>query len=105
MVVSNSGSDVWVTARESDEVLGFSTLDLLANPANALVASVQVGEAPVGVAVVDAGQLLVVANSNRFSNSSASASLSVVNIADALAGKSATARADSLGAFPTAARR
>jgi DNA-binding beta-propeller fold protein YncE len=100
VVPSNDGSVVWVTARESDQLLGFSAPKLLADPMSALVAQVEVGEAPVGVALVDSGAFAVVANSNRFSMPGATASLSVVDTAAALAGKPALIGQLPSGAFP-----
>jgi DNA-binding beta-propeller fold protein YncE len=51
VVVSRDGGTVWVTARESDQLLAFSSAKLRTDPAHALLAAVRVGEAPV---VVDA---------------------------------------------------
>jgi DNA-binding beta-propeller fold protein YncE len=100
VVTSDDGSVVWVTARESDQLLAFSAPKLLADPSGALVAQVEVGEAPVGVALVDSGAFAVVANSNRFSAPGATASLSVVDTAAALGGKPALVGQLSSGAFP-----
>jgi DNA-binding beta-propeller fold protein YncE len=100
VVPSNDGSVVWVTARGSDQLLGFSAAKLLADPSSALVAQVEVGEAPVGVALVDSGAFAVVTNSNRFSAPGATASLSVVDTAAALAGNPALKGQLVSGAFP-----
>jgi DNA-binding beta-propeller fold protein YncE len=100
VVSSNDGSVVWVTARGSDQLLGFSAAKLLADPSSAHVAQVEVGEAPVGVALVDSGAFAVVANSNRFSAPGATASLSIVDTAAALAGKPALKGQLASGAFP-----
>ena len=59
VVTSADGSTVWVTARESDRLLAFSAAKLLSDPAHSLIASVEVGEAPVGLALVDGGQRVV----------------------------------------------
>jgi DNA-binding beta-propeller fold protein YncE len=48
VVVSADGRTVWVTARESDDLLAFSAGSLLNDPSHALLAVVPVGEAPVG---------------------------------------------------------
>jgi DNA-binding beta-propeller fold protein YncE len=61
-----SGPSVYVTARESDQVLQFSVADLVSHASTALTAHVEVGAAPVGLALVDHDKLLVVADSNRF---------------------------------------
>jgi len=89
-----------VTARESDMLLGFSASQLRSDPSHALIARVRVGEAPVGLALVDGGQRVVVADSNRFQQQGASSSLAVVNVAAALAGKPALAGYLPAGGFP-----
>lgn len=65
VVVSPDGGTVWLTARQSDAVLGFSA-NALASGASALVADVEIGQAPVGLALFDGGQRMLVADSNRF---------------------------------------
>ena len=61
-----AGTSVYVTARESDQVLQFSASGLASHPTTALTAHVGVGSAPVGLALVDHDRLLVIADSNRF---------------------------------------
>ena len=80
VITSPDGRVVWVTARGSDRLLGFSAARLLTDPGHALIASVEVGEAPVGLALVDGGSRIVVADSNRFSarRASPASSLAVV---------------------------
>jgi hypothetical protein len=73
---------------------------LRADPSHSLVARVRVGEAPVGLALVDGGQWVVVADSNRFQRPGAAASLAVVNVAAALASKPALAGYLPAGGFP-----
>lgn len=77
VVVAPAGT-VWVTARQSDAVLGFSASEL-ASGKPALVADVPVGAAPVGMAFFDNGQRLLVADSNRFGT--AKSSLAVLDLA------------------------
>jgi DNA-binding beta-propeller fold protein YncE len=77
VVVSPDGATVWVTARESDALLGFSATDL-ANGTPALVADVEVGQAPVGLALFDSGKRMLIADSNRFGGGSSS--LAVLNL-------------------------
>ncbi len=96
VITSADGRVVWVTARESDAVLAFSATRLLTDPARALLADVRVGEAPVGMALVRGGALLVVGDSNRFSAIGGSSSLAVISVAKALAGQPAL-----LGYLPT----
>jgi DNA-binding beta-propeller fold protein YncE len=61
---------------------------------------VQVGEAPVGLALVDHGSQIVVADSNRFLARGAASSLAVVNVGAALAGKPALAGLLPAGGLP-----
>jgi DNA-binding beta-propeller fold protein YncE len=100
VITSASGSVVWVTARGSDRVLGFSAARLRTDPTHSMIASVEVGEAPVGLALVDGGRRIVVADSNRFSASGASSSLAVVDVAAALAGRPALLGYLPAGGFP-----
>jgi DNA-binding beta-propeller fold protein YncE len=85
VAVSPNAADVWVTARESDELLAFSASKLVAHAKNPELASVRVGEAPVGLALVDGGARVVVADSNRFNASGKQSGLTVVSTAAALA--------------------
>jgi DNA-binding beta-propeller fold protein YncE len=85
VAASPDGGTVWVSARGSDELLAFSAAKLESHPADALLAAVRVGAAPVGLAVVARGARIVVADSNRFSAPGASAALTVVSAAAALA--------------------
>jgi DNA-binding beta-propeller fold protein YncE len=99
VVVSADGSTVWVSARESDAVLGFSAPRLRAS-APALISEVPVGEAPVGLALVDGGRFLVVADSNRFGAASQEADLAVVDVSAALARRPALLGTIKAGGFP-----
>jgi len=94
------GTQVWVTARASDELLCFAAARLVSDPKRALVAAVRVGEAPVGLAAVRGGSLMVVADSNRFGASGATSDLDVVNVAAALAGRPAVVGHIRAGLFP-----
>jgi DNA-binding beta-propeller fold protein YncE len=100
VVTSADGKVVWVTARGSDAVLGFSAAALRTDPGHALLARVQVGEAPVGLPLSGDGQRLVVADSDRFSAKGATANLAVVNVKAALAGRPALLGLIPAGAFP-----
>jgi DNA-binding beta-propeller fold protein YncE len=77
-----SRSTVYVTARGSDELLEFSARGLMSNPASARIGAVQVGESPVGLALVDHDREIVVADSNRFSVGGATSNLAVVSTSD-----------------------
>lgn len=100
VITSADGRDIWVTARASDDLLCFSASALRANPAHALLAVVQVGDAPVGLRLVRNGTLIVVADSNRFLVRGATADLSVVNVAAALARRPAVIGSIPAGLFP-----
>jgi DNA-binding beta-propeller fold protein YncE len=100
VITSADGDVVWVTARASDDLLGFSAAALRTAPSRALRAIVRVGEAPVGLMLVRRGSLIVVADSNRFGASGATADLSVVNASSALAGQPAVIGVIPAGLFP-----
>lgn len=100
VITSAGGSQVWVTARASDDLLCFSAARLTADPHRALVAAVRVGEAPVGLAAVRGGSLMVVADSNRFGVSGASSDLDVVDVAAAFSGRQAVVGHIKAGQFP-----
>ncbi len=100
VATSPDGSVVWVTARASDALLAFSAAALLTDPRSALLADVAVGEAPVGLAFVRDGSLILVADSNRFNVTGQHASLAVVDAAAALAGRPALLGYLKAGLFP-----
>ena len=100
VITSANGSEVWVTARASDDLLCFVASRLRTDPSRALVAVVRVGELPVGLAMTNGGSRIVVADSDRFIVRGAAASLSVVNVAAALAGKPAVTGYLPAGQFP-----
>jgi DNA-binding beta-propeller fold protein YncE len=76
-----TGSSVFVTARGSDALLEFEAKDLAAHPPSSLRRVVQVGEAPVGLALVDRDRTIVVADSDRFGVAGRGANLAVVTVA------------------------
>jgi DNA-binding beta-propeller fold protein YncE len=100
VITSADGREVWVTARESDDLLCFSAAMLQTDPSRALVAAVRVGEAPVGLMLVRNGSLIVVADSDRFLQPGAKAGLSVVSVIAAVAGKPAVLGRIPAGQFP-----
>jgi DNA-binding beta-propeller fold protein YncE len=100
VAVSPDGSAVWVTARESDALLGFSSDKLRSDPRHALEADVRVGEAPVGLAVLDGGRRVVVCDSNRFLRKGSHSGLTVVDTAAAVARRSAVLGEIAAGGFP-----
>lgn len=86
----------WVTARGSNALLAFDTR----GAAPTLVADVPVGAQPVGVLPVSGGRYVLVANSARFTAPNATQSVSVVDAADALAGRPAQLGVIPAGQFP-----
>jgi serine/threonine protein kinase len=95
VVVTQHGSIVWVTARDSNTLLAFSASLLRSDPAHALRASLPVGPQPIGLTPIDGGAKLIVSDSN--SDSSRSGELAVVSTAAALNGGHAV-----LGVVPVA---
>jgi DNA-binding beta-propeller fold protein YncE len=87
---------IWVTARESDALLGFSATKLRTAPGHALIAKVMVGEFPLGEALIDHGTRIIIADSNANGVKGAPYNIAVVSTANALSGKPAL-----LGYVPT----
>lgn len=101
LAISPVGDRVYVTARNSNALLAFDTNALRNDTAHALVGTVPVGTSPVGVAVVNEGKLVVVSNSNRFSNDrKARQTLSVIDAAKVGNGESALVGSIPAGVFP-----
>jgi DNA-binding beta-propeller fold protein YncE len=104
VAVSPSGSTVWVTAQESNALLGFSVASLRDDPARALRAVVRVGSEPTGLILVDNGRLALVGNSNRGlvpgTGSDVPQTISVISTAAALNGRPAIVGAVTAGLFP-----
>jgi hypothetical protein len=59
-LVSGNGKVVWVTARQSGALLGFSALALRTDPKHALIARVVVVETPLGETLIDHGARILV---------------------------------------------
>jgi secreted PhoX family phosphatase len=89
VITSADGSVVWVTARQSNALLGFSAAKLRSSPAHSLIAKVAVGPNPIGLSFVNGGKRIVVADSDLNTLPAASPGVAVVSTSDALAGKSA----------------
>jgi DNA-binding beta-propeller fold protein YncE len=100
VITAANGTQVWVTARASDDLLCFAAARLVTDPSHALVAVVRVGEAPVGLTAVRDGTLIMVADSNRFNAEGAKADLTAINVADALDGRPALVGHIPAGLFP-----
>jgi DNA-binding beta-propeller fold protein YncE len=104
VAVSPDGRTVWVTALQSNALLGFSTASLASDPSKALKAVVRVGSEPVGLLLVEGGRVALVANSNRGlvvgTGSTQPQTVSVVNTAAALAHRPAVIGSVRAGLFP-----
>jgi len=100
IITSPDGSEVWVTSRESNALLGFSAAAMRSKPAQALIARADVGAAPIGLAMVKNGSRILVANSNLNGPSSAATSISVISTSAALARGNALLGQISTGLLP-----
>jgi len=100
VAVSPNGAIIWVTSRASNSLLAFSASGLLTNPTTALLATVKVGTAPVGLAVFDHGDRIIVADSDRFSSRGEHAALTIVDTRAALAQRPAVLATVRSGRFP-----
>jgi DNA-binding beta-propeller fold protein YncE len=100
VMTSSDGRTVWVAARGSDQLLAFSASKLRTNPAHSKLAAIRVGEAPVGLALVNGGREIAVADSDRFNTPGARAELTVVRTAAALAHRPALVGTIRTGVFP-----
>ncbi len=91
----------WVTARGSNSVLAFDLERLISGAGRPLRAAVRVGAAPVGLALLDRGSTVVVANSNRYGpDAEQPQTLSVIDADAALKGRRALVGSVPAGAFP-----
>lgn len=101
LAITPGGERVFVTARNSNALLGFDTSKLADDPAHALVGSVPVGTSPVGVAVADEGKLVFVTNSNRFAKDrNARQTMTVIDATKVSEGASAVMGSVPAGSFP-----
>jgi DNA-binding beta-propeller fold protein YncE len=79
VVVSRETGRVYVTARGSNELLEFSEQALTGSGPTPRARALTVGASPVGVAVIDNGRKIVVANTDRFNTGAAAPSLYVID--------------------------
>jgi DNA-binding beta-propeller fold protein YncE len=103
VAVSPSGKTIWVTALQSDALLGFAAAPRPESPP-ALRAVVRVGAEPVGLLLLRNGGTALVGDSNRGlipgTPNSAEPRISVVSTADALTGHPAVTGSLPAGQFP-----
>lgn len=99
-ILTRDGKTLWLSSRSSNRVLGFDVHALEADPKHPKPVVVQVGSAPVGLALVDNERLLLVADSNRFDAPGGTTGITVVDTAAALTGKPANLGSFATGKFP-----
>lgn len=81
VAASSDGRTVYVVARGDNHVLVFDAAALEHDPAHAFLRAIDTGgEAPVGLALFDHDRKLLIANSNRFTNTPGNAT--VIDLAD-----------------------
>jgi len=97
VAVSRDDKTVWVTARESNFLLGYSASALRQHPDGALIAEVHVGVQPIGIAIVSGGKRIVVTDNNNIASPPQAGNLAVVDTSAALDRKPAL-----LGYMPSA---
>jgi DNA-binding beta-propeller fold protein YncE len=101
LALSPAGDRTYVTARNSNALLGFDTAKLLSGGDGARIASVPVGSSPVGVIVVENGAKIIVTNSNRFAgNENDRQTLTVIDSGKISTGAGAVIGSIPAGAFP-----
>jgi DNA-binding beta-propeller fold protein YncE len=98
VITTADGSTVWVTARASNTLLAFSAARLRSDPGRALIAKVQVGQAPIGLTELPGGRRILVANSGMHQGHPAC--LGVIDVAAALAGRPAFVAVIGAGVLP-----
>ncbi|HEX2321193.1 MAG TPA: protein kinase, partial [Streptosporangiaceae bacterium] len=89
IAISPDGETVWVTTRQSNEVLGFSASLLRTDPGNALHVRVRVGQTPIGIVFVKDGSRLVVTDNDGLHTSNKAHNLAVIDPNAALNNKPA----------------
>ena len=100
VMTSKDGTVVWVTARESDALLGFSAVKMRKDAKHSLIARVDVGEGPIGQTFVKHDTRIVVADSNLKSLPNVMPNVAVVSVAQALAHKPALLGVVKSGVLP-----
>jgi serine/threonine protein kinase/DNA-binding beta-propeller fold protein YncE len=96
VISSGDGKTVWVTAENSNALLGFSASLLRSDPRHSLIANVLVGQTPIGMRLVNNATRMVIADNDLHGTGPAAHNLAVVNVAAALNRKPAL-----LGFIPT----
>ncbi len=99
VAASPDGKTVWVTARQSNELLAFAADRLHRGKQADPVAQVPVGAAPIGLQLVRGGRFALVADSSGARDSGAAEELCVVDTVAALAGRQAVRTRIAVGGF------
>jgi DNA-binding beta-propeller fold protein YncE len=89
IAISPDDKTVWVTTRQSNEVLGFSASLLRTNPPKALDVRVRVGQTPIGIVFVQDGSRLLVTDNDGLHTSNKAHNLAVIDPNAALKGRPA----------------
>lgn len=90
---------VWMTARESDVLLGYRVADVL-HATRTVPLLVRTGKSPVGLAVNAAGGILAVGNSARFEKQQHRQAAAIYTVRGSRSGLPALVKQEGVGAFP-----
>jgi DNA-binding beta-propeller fold protein YncE len=88
VIISHDGKDVWATAGCGNTLQAYSAAQLIHDPQNAQIAQVDVGQAPLGLVMVDQGKQIVLADSDRY-HTGAQSDLALIDVSKARAHKPA----------------
>ena len=88
VITSPDGKDVWATAGCGNTLQAYSAAKLIHDPGHAQIAQVHVGQAPLGLVMVDQGRRIVLADSDRY-HAGAQSNLVLIDVAKASAYKPA----------------
>jgi DNA-binding beta-propeller fold protein YncE len=89
VITSADGTTVWVTAKDSNELLGYSAARLSKHPLTALITKVRVGPTPVGLTLINNGPYILVSDPQVSFAVPGVPGIDVVSMAKALAGQPA----------------
>ena len=99
VAASPDGRTVWVTARQSNELLAFAADRLQSGYRADPVVRVAVGAAPIGLRLLRGGRFALVADSGDSGDSGGAEEVCLVDTAAALAGRSAVPKGIAVGGF------
>ena len=86
VIITPDGKTAWVTARESDALLGFDTAKMLSDPEHALIARVDICSNPIGESFAANHTRVVAACSDLDQNKNGKPGVAIVDTQAALAG-------------------